>query len=78
MTRIEALREVGRFMTRYQASFASLPRDADGKPTNIEIRKLLAVDPELSIALAALLAVIYYTIEHEARVDATNAFDGRG
>ena len=78
MNRMNALREVGQFMRRHQATFAALPRDADGRPANIEIRKLLAVDAELAIALAALLAVIYYSIEQEARADAVNAFDGRG
>lgn len=78
MTRIEALREVGQFVRRYQATFAALPRDDDGRPANIEIRKLLAVDHELAIALAALLAIVCYSIEHEARADAANAFEGKG
>ena len=77
MTRIEALREVGQFIRRYQATFAALPLDSDGRPSNIEIRKLLAVDLELSIALATLLAFIYCTIEHGARLDATNGFEGK-
>ena len=52
MNRIDALREVGQFVKRYQPIFSALPRDTDGKPSNIEIRKWLAVDPEMAIALA--------------------------
>ena len=76
MNRIDALREVGQFVKRYQPIFAALPRDTDGKPSNIEIRKWLAVDPEMAIALAAVLAVLSVVLENEARAEATQAFAG--
>ena len=76
MNRIDALREVSLFMRHYKTTFAALPRDTDGRPANIEIRKLLAVDADLAIALAALLAFIYAAIEHEAIPVAANAFEG--
>ncbi len=78
MNRIDALREIGLFVRRHQAIFASLPRDADGKLANIEIRKLLAIDPELAIALAAVIATVYFSIEHEAGIVASQGLEGRG
>jgi len=78
MKRIDALREVGQFVRRHHAVFASLPRDAEGKPANIEIRKLLAIDPELAIALAAVIATVYFSMEHEACIVASQGFEGRG
>ena len=78
MNRIDALRDVGRFIQQYQSIFSSLPRDTDGKPANVEIRKLLAIDQDLAIALAALLATVYFSMEHETGVAANNAFEGRG
>ena len=77
MNRIKALREVSVFMRRYQTTFAALPRDTDGRPNSIEIRKLLAIDPEMMIALAAVLAVIYFSIENEAHAISTQGFEGR-
>lgn len=77
MKRIDALRDVGRFIRQYQSSFSALPKDTDGKPANVEIRKLLAIDPDLAIALAAMLATVYFSMEHEAGVVANNAFEGR-
>lgn len=77
MTRIDALREVGQFVRTYRSAFASLPRDAEGKPVIVEIRKLLAIDPEIAVALAAVLATVYCSVEHEAGILAGKAFDGR-
>ena len=77
MKRIDALREVELFVRNHQAAFDRLPRDADGKPANIEIRKLLAIDHELAVALAAVIATIYFSMEHEAGMVATHAFEGR-
>lgn len=77
MNRIEALREVSVFMRRYQTTFAALPRDPDGRPANLEIRKLLAIDPELAMALAAVLALVYFSLENEARVISAQGFEGR-
>ncbi len=77
MNRMGALSEIGAFLRQHQAKFASLPRDTNGRPDNTEIRKLLAVDAELAIALAGLLAIIYLSIEHEARAEAGVAFMGR-
>lgn len=77
MSRMEALSEISNFLRQHQAKFAGLPRDASGRPDNTEIRKLLAVDAELSIALAGLLAFIYLSIEHEARAEVGVAFIGR-
>ena len=76
MNRIDALREVGLFIKRHQQAFATLPRDTDGMPANIEIRKLLAVDAEMAIALAAVLALLYFTLEHEARVQMPFGLEG--
>lgn len=77
MKRFDALREVGVFLQRHRASFASLPKDADGKPDATEIRKLLAIDVELSIALAALLATIYWSLKFDASAEADNAIERR-
>ena len=77
MNRMEALREMGVFIKRHQATFAALPRDSNGHISNIEIRKLLAVDIELAISLAALLAVIYLSVEHAARSEIDLLLDGR-
>lgn len=77
MNRIEAMTGIREFLREHQAKFAMLPRDAAGRPDITEIRKLLAVDAELSIALAGLLAVIWLSIEREARAEAVAAFTGR-
>jgi hypothetical protein len=77
MNRMEALMHMGAFIRTHQAKFAGLPRDEAGQPTNIEIRKLLAVDAELAIALAALIAVVYVSVEYDARVEASAAMMGR-
>lgn len=77
MKKIEALREISQFVRRHQSLLASLPKDAEGKPANIEIRKLLAVDPELAVALAAVIATVYFSMEHETGLVAGNAFGGR-
>ena len=77
MKRFDALREVGVFLQHHREAFASLPKDADGKPDATEIRKLLAIDAELSIALAALLATIYCSIKFDASLAADNAFERR-
>jgi len=77
MNRIDAMREIGSFVRRYQSVFATLPRDAEGKPANIEIRKHLAIDPEMTIALAALLALLYVVIESEMRAEANRVLSGR-
>lgn len=77
MKRLDALREVGQFLQRHRDAFEALPRDADGKPDAMEIRKLLAVDAGLSIALAALLATIYWSLKFEASQEAGNAFERR-
>lgn len=78
MNRIEAMSGIREFLREHATKFNSLPRDAAGRPDNTEIRKLLAVDAELSIALAGLLAVIWLSVEHEARAEAAAAFSGRG
>jgi hypothetical protein len=77
MSRMEALGAISAFLREHGDKFANLPHDAAGRPDNTEIRKLLAVDAELSIALAGLLAIIYLSIEHEARAEAGIAFMGR-
>lgn len=77
-SRMEAMTLMRSFLREQTGKFAPLPRDETGRPDNTEIRKLLAVDPELSIALAGLLAIIWMTIEHEARAEANAAFNGRG
>lgn len=77
MKRLDALREVGVFLQRHREVFARLPKDQDGKPDAIEIRKLLAIDAELSIALAALLATIYWSLKFDASLEADNAFERR-
>lgn len=77
MTRMQALREMGIFMRHHQSAFANLPRDEDGKPSNIEIRKLLAVDIELATALAALIAIIYLSVEQDARSEMNLLIEGR-
>jgi hypothetical protein len=78
MNRMEALGAISNFLREHGSKFANLPRDASGRPDNTEIRKLLAVDAELSIALAGLLALIYLTVQHEVRTEVTVAFAGRG
>lgn len=77
MTRMEALGAISAFLREHGNKFANLPRDAAGRPDNTEIRKLIAIDAELSIALAGLLAMIYLTVQHEVRADVTAAIAGR-
>jgi hypothetical protein len=77
MNRIEAMTGIREFLREHGTKFAALPRDAAGRLDTTEIRKLLAVDAELSIALAGLLAVIWLSVEHEARAEAATAFTGR-
>lgn len=77
MNRMEALTAIRAFLREHSPKFERLPRDADGRPDTTEIRKLLAVDAELSIALAGLLALIWLTVQHEVRDEATAAFTGR-
>jgi hypothetical protein len=77
MNRMEALGAISVFLREHGDKFAQLPRDATDRPDNTEIRKLLAVDAELSIALAGLLALIYMAVQHEVRSDVTAAFAGR-
>jgi hypothetical protein len=74
---MEALLQMGIFLREHRAKFIGLPRDDTGRPANIEVRKLLAVDTELSVALAALIVVICMSVEHEARAEANVAFTGR-
>jgi hypothetical protein len=78
MKRLDALREVGLFVQNHRHLFAGLPTDSQGKPDTTEIRKLLAINAELSIALAALLATIYWSIKFDASLDADNSFERRG
>lgn len=78
MSRMEALGAISTFLREHGTKFAALPRDAAGRLDITEIRKLLAVDTEMSIALAGLLAVIWLSVEHEARTEAAAAFSGRG
>jgi len=75
MKRFDALRNVGVFLQLHRHVFANLPKDEEGKPDNTEIRKLIAVDPEFSIALAAMLATIYWSIKFDAADEANNAFE---
>lgn len=77
MNRIEAMTSIREFLREHAEKFALLPRDAAGRPDTTEIRKLLAVDAEMSIALAGLLAIIYMSIEREARIEVSTAFMGR-
>lgn len=77
MKRLDALREIGLFLQRHRDAFACLPKDQDGKPDVTEIRKLLAIDAELSIALAALLATVYWSLKFDASLEADNAFERR-
>lgn len=77
MNRMEALGAISAFLREHGDKFANLPRDFTGRPENTEIRKLLAVDAELSIALAGLLALIYMAVQHEVRAEVTAAIAGR-
>jgi hypothetical protein len=78
MKRLDALRAVGLFLQCHRQTFANLPKDNEGKPDTTEICKLIAIDPELSIALAALLATIYWSLKFEASTEADNSFERRG
>lgn len=76
MNRIHALREIGHFVRAYRNEIAKLPLDSEGKPSNLEIRKLLAVDTDMAIDFAAVLATIYFLLEHETSLVAHRGFEG--
>ena len=76
MNRMEALGAISVFLREHGNKFANLPRDAAGRPDNTEIRKLLAVDVEVSIALAGLLALIYIAVQHEIRSEVAAVIAG--
>lgn len=77
MSRMEALAAISAFLREHDSKFSKLPLDYSGRPDNTEIRKLLAVDAELSIALAGLLALIYMAVQHEVRAEVTAVIAGR-
>ena len=77
MSRLDTFLEICQVIRSKQDIISKLPKDPFGKPSNIELRKLIAVDPEFAFALASIIATIYFTMEHETILVASNTFERR-
>ncbi len=76
MNKIGAVTELRAFLRMHGNKLDGLRRDSSGKIDVTEIRKLLAVDAEMAIALATLISIIYISLEHEARAEINATYRG--